>query len=210
MKVLAVAQQKGGTGKSTIAIHLAGEAAREGLTAVILELDKQGTVSAWGERRGPGNTPEVLKIETGTLAKHLATLRGLSAGVAVIDLPGAHSPAVTPAIKGADFVLIPARPNEIDLAASAETLAAAHRLDKPYAYVLTFIEPTGGKAKEARAALLDAGHPVAEGEISRRQVFVDAVASGKTAAEIEPKGKGAAEIKKLWAWLKTQMELTHE
>jgi chromosome partitioning protein len=207
MKAIAVAQQKGGVGKSTVAIHLAEEASRDGLTAFILELDKQGTASTWGERRGAGNPPDVMKIESGSLAQHLRALRGLSVDLVILDLPGAHSPAVTPAIKAADLVLIPSRPNEVDITASAETLSAAHRLEKPYAYVLTFTEPTGGKTKEARTALIEAGHPVAEGEISRRQVFVDAVASGQTAFEIEPKGKGAAEIRKLWAWIKTQMEL---
>jgi chromosome partitioning protein len=207
MKAIAIAQQKGGVSKSTVAIHLAGEAARDGLTSFILELDKQGTASAWYAQRGAGKPPEVLKIESGSLGQHLRALRGLSVDLVILDLPGAHSPAVTPAIKAADFVLIPARPNEIDIAASAETLSAAHRLEKPYAYVLTLTEPAGGKTKEARDALIEAGHPIAEGEISRRQVFVDAVASGKTAFEIEPKGKGAAEIRKLWTWIKTQMEI---
>lgn len=207
MKVLAVAQQKGGVGKSTLAIHLADEAARDGLSAVIIELDKQGTVSTWGNQRGQNEAPEVLKQESSTLSQGIRALRGLSVELVIIDLPGAHSPAITPAIKAADFVLIPARPNEIDIAASAETLSTAHRLEKPYAYVLTFTEPNGSKTREAREALAEAGHPVAEGDIARRQVFVDAVASGKTAFEIEPKGKGAAEFRKLWVWIKMQMEI---
>ncbi len=208
MKVIAVAQQKGGVGKSTLAILLAGEAARDGLTAFILELDKQGTASLWEDRRGSETPPQVVRVESRALAKCLRALREKNADLAILDLPGAHSPAITPAIKAADLVLIPARANEIDIAASAETLAAAHRLDKAYAYVLTFTEQGGAKdAKEARKALEEAGHPVACGEIARRQVFVDAVARGKTAFEIEPKGKGAAEVAALWAWIKTQLEV---
>lgn len=213
MKVIAVAQQKGGVGKTMIAVHLACEAAQDGLAVVLLELDKQGTASMWSELRGGETPPQVTRVESNALTKALRALRDGGADLAIIDLPGAHSPAITPAIKAADLVLIPTRANEIDIAASTETLSACHRLDKRYGFVLTFTEPGAGKtreakdAKETRQALEEAGHPVADADIARRQVFVDAVAAGRTAREIEAKGKGAAEIARLWAWVRTQLEI---
>src|SRR5208337_3298345 len=149
MKVIAVAQQKGGVGKTMIAIHLAGDAEQDNPATVILELDKQGTASLWSERRGSERTPHVMRVESNALAKALRALRDGGADLAILDLPGAHSPAITPAIKAADLVLIPTRANEIDIAASAETLAACHRLNKRYAFVLTFTEPGSGKTRDA-------------------------------------------------------------
>ncbi len=205
MKVIAFAQQKGGTGKSTLAVHMAAEAVRAGLAAVVLELDKQGTASLWGVRRG--KPPDVLKIESRSLSQALARLESQGIALAVLDCPGSHSPAVTPAIKAADFVLLPCRPHEVDIAASAETLAVCQRLEKSYAYVLSLCPPSGSRATEARAAFEAEKHPVAPVDIVTRAVMADAVAKGRTAFELEPRGKAAEEIAALWRWLKGELSL---
>lgn len=217
MKVIALAQQKGGVSKSTLSIHIAAEAVLRGLRSVVVELDKQGTVSFWSDRRAPADPkdsrpdrtklpPEVIKTDSATVGKLLAALSGLGVDVAVLDMPGAHNASIGPAIKIADFVLIPARPQETDLAASAETLATVQRLRKPYAYVLTFVEGRGGgRADEAREALTAEGHRVAP-NIGRRQVFADAISDGRTVFEVEPKGAAAGEVKDLCKWIYEKME----
>ena len=205
MKVIAFAQQKGGTSKSTLAVHMAAEAVRSGLSAVILELDKQGTASLWGERRG--RPPEVLRIESHSLPQALSRLQERGTDLVVLDCPGSHSPAVTPAIKAADLVLLPGRPHEVDIVASAATLVACQRLGKRYAYVLTLCPPTGSRAAEARAAFEVEGHAVAPVYIVTRAITADAVSRGRTAFELEPRGKAAEEIAGLWAWLKKELSL---
>lgn len=205
MKVIALAQQKGGTGKSTLAVHMAAEAVRTGLSAVVLELDKQGTASLWGERRA--GEPRVLRIESHSLSQALAKLESRGMALAVLDCPGSHSVAITPAIKAADLVCLPTRPHEVDIAASAETLAACQRLGKRYVYVLSLCPPAGSRAAEARAAFEAEGHPVAPVDIVTRAVMADAVAKGRTAFELEPRGKAAEEIAALWAWLKGELSL---
>jgi chromosome partitioning protein len=205
MKVIAFAQQKGGTSKTTLAVHMAAEAVRAGLTAVVLELDKQGTASLWGERRAA--PPDVLRVESHGLPQALAKFGSRGTALAVLDCPGSHSVAVTPAIKAADLVLLPARPHEVDIAASADTLASCQRLGKPYAYVLSLCPPSGSRAAEARAAFEAEGHAVAPVDIVTRAVMADAVARGRTAFELEPRGKAAEEIAALWAWLKGKLEL---
>ncbi|MGA7328486.1 MAG: ParA family protein [Rhodomicrobium sp.] len=217
MNIVTVAQQKGGTSKTCLAIHMAAEAARKGHYAAILELDRQGTASSWGEKRpyvedmfkdiDPRKVfPEVVHVDTARLYTALSALQKAGASLVVIDLPGTHSPAITPAIRAADFVLIPSRPNEVDLAASAETLASVNRLNKPYAYVLTFIPSTGGRTEEARDALEEEGHTVAPGGLGQLVDFADAIAAGTTVQELKPQGRAAEQVRALWKWLEKQLK----
>jgi len=204
-KVLAVSQQKGGTAKSTLAVHIATVAHHAGLKALVLELDRQGTASVWFERRA--SPPEVLRIESHGLPQALGKLASRGIDLVVLDCPGSHSAAVTPAIKAADLVLLPARPHAVDIEASAETLATCQRLHKRYAYVLTLCPPAGSRSKEARAAFEVEGHAVAPVDITTRTIVADAVAKGSTAAELEPKGKAAGEFDALWQWLRKELSL---
>lgn len=220
MRVIAVAQQKGGVGKSTLAIHIAAEAVRRGVRAVILELDKQGTASFWASQRATAGSahdlmkpveraklpPEVMKTESSSLDQMISALSGLGVALIVLDMPGSHNASVGPAIRASDLVLIPTRPQETDISASAETLGTVLRLRKPYAYVITFVEGNGARAEDALLALEAEGHPVAKQFIWRRQVFADAISEGQTVTEREPKGKASEEIKSLYRWIEKQLE----
>ena len=208
MQVVALAQQKGGVMKSSLAVHLAAEALRGGAHAVVFEMDKQGTASFWAQRRG-GAAPDVRRVDSMQLSRELRAASDAGAAYVFLDLPGAHNPAVSPAIRAADLVLIPARPAEVDIVASAETLGTVQRLGKRYVYVLTFVPAAGSRAAEAREALESEGHPVAPTPIGDRKVFSDAVVAGQTAAEREPGGKAAGEIASLWRYVQTQLESKH-
>jgi chromosome partitioning protein len=224
MHVVAIAQQKGGVMKSTLAIHIAAEAQRKGKRAIILELDTQGTVSFWAKKRraiaandllkgadSNGLPPEVMQIEATQLTQTLSLLSGRGVALAVLDLPGSHNTAVNEAIKASNFVLLPTRPHETDIVASAEPLAVVQRLRKPYAYVITFVEAPGTRADEAQSALEDEGHPVCPQFIGRRLLYAEAVSEGMTVMEKkDPQGKAANEIKNLWKWLDKQLGATVE
>jgi chromosome partitioning protein len=205
MKVVSLAQQKGGVCKSTLAVHLAAEAQLRGLKSVIVEIDRQGTSTMWHERRGD-RPPDVMQQSALKLDQTLTTLRGLGAAVVVLDLPGADNPGVTAALKASDFVLVPTRPTDPDMVASQPTLAAIRRLKKAYAYVLTFVEAAAPRAaNDADEYLRDQGCEVCPHRIARRQAYSDAVAAGHSVMEDEPRGKAAAEIAALWEWLADQM-----
>ena len=219
MHVITLAQQKGGVGKTTLAIHLAAEAVRKGERAAILEMDRQGTASQWSDARAPVSDegdllnpvdnakkpPEVLQVGMRSLGGTLAALANRGCEVVFIDLPGTHSPSVNEAIRRADLVLIPARPAETDIGASGDTLAVAHRFERPYAYVLT-LWTVKDRAEEAREALEDEGHIVAPGAIAHRVAFQDAVSRGVTVQEMEPNGKSAIEIRQLWRWIRDRIQ----
>lgn len=205
MRVLTFANQKGGVGKTTAAVHIAAAAEADGIPSAILELDRQATASTWGEaRRSP---PHVSRIDSSTLSQALKKLMERGTGLAIIDSPGSHSPAVAAAIKASDLVLLPCRPQGVDISASAETFAVCQRLHKSHAYLLGPCVASETKAAKARAAFEREGHRVAPVDVMQRRVFVEAVEKGKTAMEIEPKGKGAAEMRALWAWVRKELAL---
>ena len=220
MRVITVAQQKGGVAKTTLAIHIAAEATRKGRRAVILELDRQGTASRWSDLRPyTANSqdllkgidrakvpPEVVNADAVRLDAVLAALDGAGVDLTVIDLPGTHSPAITPAIRAADFVLIPARANEVDIADSGPTLNSVQRLGKRYAYVLTFIPSTGSRETQAREALEEMGYAVAPGGLSLLNDFSDAIGAGQTVQERKPAGKAAEQVRTLWRWLEKKLD----
>jgi chromosome partitioning protein len=219
MQVITVAMQKGGVAKSTLAIHIAAEAVRKGKRAAILELDRQGTASQWSEARpytaesedllkGVDRAkvpPEVVHVDAARLHIALAALADV-ADLVVIDLPGTHSSAVTPAIRAADLVLIPSRPNDVDLKAAADTLAAVDRLKKDHAFVFTFLPAQGGRAEDAREYLEEAGRTVAPGGLRQLVDFSDAIAAGKTVQELKPNGKAAEQVRALWKWIEKRLQ----
>jgi chromosome partitioning protein len=218
MQVIALAQQKGGVAKSTLAIHIAAEAQRQGHRAVVLELDRQGTATYWSGQRptdkeGKKRPPEVMKIDANQIDQTLAVLRGLGVQVVTLDLPGTHNPGVNAAIKVADIVLLPARPQDTDIVASADPLGVIQRLRKHYAYVMTFVEGKGARADEWREELEREGHPVCPHYMFRRQEYADAIVDGITVMEGGKKraeSKAAKDITEIWNWIKKQLETSHE
>ena len=128
----------------------------------------------------------------------------------VLDLPGAHNPAAAKAIAASDYILIPSRPNDIDVHASLETADIARRLKKPFAYVFTFVPSTGKDEAEMRENLEDEGITVApKGLGDRRKEYAEAIADGSTVQEMKPSSTSATEVKAIWRWLEQQLEATH-
>jgi chromosome partitioning protein len=226
MSVVAVVSQKGGVSKSCLCIHLAVEAARKKVPTLVLELDPQGTTSLfWAERRAekakqprPANPfgddeplqPEVRRADPSTLVPTLEQVRADGTQLVLLDLPGANNPAVTMAMAASDYILIPTRPNDVDLHASLETAGAARRLQKPAAYVLTFVPSTGTDAQRMRDRLEGHGYVVAPSGLGdRRKDYAEAMADGVGIQEIRPDGASAQEVRTIYNWLRQQLEKVH-
>src|ERR1035437_1235665 len=110
MKTIAIISQKGGAGKTTLAVHLAVEAERRGLKSALFDLDPQASAASWSDKR-VAETPVVISAQAGRLPNLIEQARGQDAGFIIIDsAPNADSASLV-AAKAADLILIPCRPD---------------------------------------------------------------------------------------------------
>lgn len=204
MKTIAIISQKGGAGKTTLALHLAVAAHAAGLASAILDTDPQATAAKWGAWR-EGADPDVIDCPLHTaVPRELTRLAGLGAQMILIDTPPAANQIARVAAGAADLLLIPCRPRAFDLSAVQTTAALAR--GKP-AFVVFMAGPVRGARlyAEAGEVVAQLGLAVAPVMLPERATFHRSSASGQTAGEIEPAGKAAAEVAALWQWVYKQV-----
>ena len=154
MHTIAIISRKGGAGKTTVAIHLAGAAEQAGRTSAILDLDPQASATAWSDIRQT-DRPEVHVCLPQRLSHALAAVSGCD--LVVLDTaPHAEGGALA-AARAADIVLIPCRPSYFDLYSVDAALDIARITGTPTLAVLNAIPPRGRSADQARKALSDWG-----------------------------------------------------
>src|SRR5271170_4906483 len=122
MKTIVIQSQKGGSGKTMLAAHLAVEAERSGETAWLIDTDRQATLSLWHERR-QAETPQRLDAPLERLGVGLNKIAQQGAGYCFIDTAPSLSDQNIALLQYADLVIIPVRPSPSDLWAVAETVA---------------------------------------------------------------------------------------
>ncbi len=196
MRIVVLATQKGGTGKTTLACSLAVAAMERGLRAGILDADPQATAQAWYRLRD-AEGPDVAGVEPAEIPA-VATAGGRY-DLLMIDTAGQAS-AANAALRAADLCIVPCRPAPADILAAPVVADAARKLGKSLAFVLSQTPPRGGRAREAAEALSGSG-TVAPVQIVSRIAFADAFGLGLGVTEYEPRGKAAAEIRALWEWI---------
>ena len=208
MPTIAIVSQKGGSGKTTIAIHLAAAAVRAGKIACIIDTDPQATAAAWGDWRG-GSEPEVITTPPARLAKTIEDAAKLGAEIIVVDTPPHADAAAREAVKAADLVLIPTRPRAFDLHAIQTTAELISYASKP-AFVLFNAAPARGAQlfAEASAIVEGLGLSVCPVMFADRAAFHHSTAAGKVAPETDPQGKAAGEVDALWQWVCEQVGMT--
>jgi chromosome partitioning protein len=203
MKTIALLSQKGGTGKTTLALNLAGAAEAAGEQVVIVDLDPQSSAMTWYDLRqtvrGP-DTPVVLSAQASRLAEVLAAAAAHGATLCILDTAAHSSEVGLKAAKVADLILIPCRASLPDLKAITFTVDLVELAKKPALFVLNCVRP-GDRSlpDDAEEGLAVYGVPVASQRICQRAPFVHSLIAGKTVEEFEPDGPAAQEIRALLA-----------
>jgi len=201
MKIIAVISQKGGAGKTTLAINLAVAAELAGVRSVTLvDLDPQASASVWGDNR-EALTPRVESAQANRLQQCLDRARADGGGFTVIDTAPHSETAALAAARAADLILIPCRPAVLDLHAIGTTIDLARLAGTPAAVVLNSIPSRGALADEAAEAVAGYEVTLAPVRIVQRAAYVHSLTCGKSIQEFEPRGKGAEEIDRLYRWI---------
>lgn len=197
MKIIAVLNQKGGSGKTTIATHLARALQLSGKSVVLIDSDPQGSSRDWAAVREDHPVP-VIGIDRPTIERDLKSVA--KTDFVIIDGAPQTADLAISAIKAAHVVLIPVQPSPYDIWATADLVDLIHQR----------IELTEGKLKAAflinraikgtkigadiRQALEDYQLPVLATPIIQRVIYPTSAISGSTVLDDEPHGEAAKEI----------------
>lgn len=205
MKKIAFLSQKGGSGKTTLAVHTAVAAHESGERVVIVDTDPQKSASVWGDTRSQ-DAPIVATAAAAELGRVLDAAHQEQMTLAIIDTAPHAAPDAARIVRVVDLVAIPCRPTAFDIAAAGSAVAIVKAAGVRAVFVLSACPFRSPEIAEARAVLAEYGLPIAPVEIIDRRAFARAVATGRAVTEFESDGKAAGEIRILWSWLKEQMQ----
>lgn len=204
MKVVVIAARKGGSGKTTLAGHLAVQAERAGQgPAALIDVDPQGSLSAWWNARA-APTPVFAQASLEGLAGDLARLRELGIKALFIDTPPALNPSVAEVVKLADLVVIPTRPSPHDLRSIGATTELVEHLGKPLVFVLNGATPRARINGEALSVLSQHGM-LAPVIVHQRIDFAASMIDGRTVMELPESSRSGEEIERLWAYVRDRL-----
>ena len=201
MQIITLAAQKGGVGKTTLAVNLAVAAQSIGIKTALFDLDPQESATAWSERR-QAELPHVEPISARRLDQAIDAAGANGFALTIIDTPPAAGAEAVAAAQRADLVLIPCRPSLIDLDAIKRTAQLISSTGKSGYVVLNAAPPTATALLEDARTLVEAsGLKVARAVLRERSVYRAAGPYGLGVIEHEPAGKAAQEIASLREFL---------
>ena len=209
MKTLAILARKGGTGKTTLAVHLAVAAERAGLRTLLADMDPQRSAVEWRrERREQG--PAVAEVREGALfpARQGAVRAGYD--FMIMDTRSSGDLECAEAARLADLCLLPVRPSFFDVRAIARTVELVVNLRRPALLVLN--QAPSRRAGDEPRLIRDAieeldryGLPIAPVGLRYRAAFQNALKAGQAAQESAPDSPAAFEMNALWAHVKREL-----
>mgnify|MGYP003573496142 FL=1 len=211
MKTLSMIAQKGGTGKTTLSIHLAVQASLDGLKVLLVDVDPQASATAWWRRR-PQPWPALVQGRGREIADVLRTARDQGYDLVVIDTAPHSSEEARSCARSSDQVCIPTHPAILDLDAIGTSTELVSEIGVAAMIVLNGCPPPTlfGEPHivfEARQALAVYGVAVCEAAISQRVAFSHALIDGRAVCEFDGKGKAAGEIDRLWRVVRRELAL---
>ncbi len=196
--VVSIAQQKGGAGKTTLAIQLGIAWLVAGRRVAMLDIDPQASLFTWFNlrRRRVGDDAGGLLVQGLSgwrLGSELGRLRR-EFDVVIVDTPPHAESDARGAIRAADLALLPCQPNALDVWASKATLELAEAAGTAALLVLNRVPPRSRAAEAVRAEIEGERWPLAAACLGNRQAFAASIGEGRGVAESAPKSAAGEEI----------------
>ena len=207
MKTITIAVQKGGAGKTTIAVHLAVAAQQAGLRVALADTDPQGSAKSWAETRSD-SALEVVAITSANVGAAVAAAAEEGYDLLIVDTPPHASAGIAAALEHADLALMPIRPSLLDLTAAPASIRLLQASGKPGAFILSSAPIRASETREVERELASTGIRVLETVIHDRTAYRRALAHGQAVGEFEPAGKAAFEVRALWREVNTLLGAT--
>lgn len=208
MQTIALVAQKGGAGKTTLALNWAVLAQQENARVAVIDMDHQQSATMWYQQRQQ-ERPLMLRATDRTIADAISVCRSHGMDWVFVDTMPRVEMAILAAVWMSDLVVVPCGPTALDIRAIASTIDMIRKTGKRGVIVVNQGRHSSNVNHKAQSVLQQYGLPVCPVPVMRRAAIADVFIDGSAITEVLPRSKAATEITASWQWIINQLTTSY-